>query len=240
MITYVKYTPLVLVALLIDGMQAIISWGIATIAAFPVTAGGTAAGCIAGQSIAGEIGCWFGGGVIGLLSVTPAGLVANGLVAQATIPLGIGLGLAINMALSLVLGGALIFLLALWGLHPFQRLWWSGAELVPGVNNIPCWTFFTLSTIWAEAKNKNPKTRKSVLSLTRLAMLPTQGIMSLKEDTGRSLGTSEGIVARPSSAREMIRESERMAPQASQPRVPLSDIRPPTITREKPTYAPTA
>jgi len=216
-----RYSPLVLVALFIDGMQAAISWGIAVIAAFPGTIGGTAIGCAGGSEVAGEIGCWAGGGILGFLGSIP---LINGALATVTIPLGIVIGLAINMTLSLVLGGALVFLLMLWGLNPLQKLWWSGAELIPGINNVPCWTFFTISCIWA--KNNNKKTRRGILGLATLALVPAQGIMALKEDTGRMLGTSEGTVPRPQSNIGLVQASQDISASPPRQRTQLHDIQP--------------
>ncbi|MDP4020550.1 MAG: hypothetical protein Q8P58_00705 [Candidatus Adlerbacteria bacterium] len=231
-----KNTVFILIALFIDGLQAAISWGIAAIAAFPVTSGGTAFGCIAGDAVAGQIGCWAAGGVLGLLSITPLGLAANAFVAQATIPVGIAIGIAVNICLSIVLGwGFLVTLMLFFGLKPYRRLWWSGAEIIPGINNVPCWTFFTFSCIWAQTKSNAG--RRGVLGLASLALNPVRGIMSTKEDTGRLLGTTEGTVAQPRSARELVRESEQVVPQEPQSRASLQDIRLPTLARERQPYA---
>lgn len=210
----VRYTPLVLVALLIDGLQAALSWGIAAIAAFPVTAAGGVIGCAAGNAVAGQIGCWLGGTVLGIFGTT-----GNALAAPFTIPFGIAMGLAINMTLSFVLGGPLIFLLMLWGLKPQKRLWWSGAELVPGINNVPCWTFFTFSCIWAQSKTKTA--RRGVLGLAGLAIMPVHAIMTTKESIPGN--ASPNNIPQPTSGRELIRASERQFPE----RVPLHDIRAP-------------
>ena len=226
----VKNTMFILIALYIDGLQAAISWGIAAITAFPGTVGGGALGCLAGNQIAGQIGCWVGGLTVGIF-----GSAANPFLAPFTIPAGIAIGLAVNMTLSIVLGwGFLVPLMFFFGLQPQKRLWWSGAEMIPGINNVPCWAFFTFSCIWAQATTK--KARKGVLGLAGLTLAPVRGIMRTKENTGQLLGTSEDNIARPASARELVRESERIIPQESQPRAPLQDIRPPTLARERQPY----
>ena len=161
--TLVRNTIFILIALFIDGLQAAISWGIAVIAAFP----GPAVGCVVGNAVLGQIGCWAGGLVLGLLSLTPFGLAANTAVAFYTVPVGIAIGFAVNMCLSIVLGWAfLVPLMYVFGLKPQKRLWWSGAEMIPGINNVPCWTFFTFSCMWAQATTK--KARKGILGIAGL------------------------------------------------------------------------
>lgn len=219
----VRNTGLILVALFIDGIQAAISWGIATIAAFPGTVAGGAAGCAAGDAVAGQIGCWVGGTVLGILGTT-----GNVLLAPFTIPVGIALGLAINITLSIVLGyGFLFSLLFIFGLKPYKRMWWSGVELVPGINNIPCWTAFTLSCIWAETKSKSGK--KGVLGLAGIAALPAGGIMAVKHNAQGMLGGPQNSVARPQSGRELIGMSREMAPENEPAKQTMRDIRPGTL-----------
>jgi len=220
-----RNSAFVIVALLIDGMQAAMSWGIAAIAAFPVTAGGTAAGCAAGNAILGQIGCWVGGGVIGLLSVTPLGLAANALAATVTVPLGIALGFAINMCLSFVGGAFLLIIMKFFGVSvSLKRLVWGGGELIPGINNIPFWTFFTISTLWRQATDTGQK--KGILALAGVALFPTQNIMAAKEATGM-LATRgargwtpqpEEWAAQPATGENLVRSAQQ--------RTPLQDVRP--------------
>lgn len=215
-----KNSIFILIALFIDGLQAAISWGIATIAAFPATTAGGVAGCWAGNQIAGQIGCWVGGGVLGLLGST-----GNVLVAPATIPVGIAIGFAVNVCLSIVLGWAfLVPLMMLFGVNvSWKRAVLGGGEMVPGLNNIPFWTAFVAVSLWQGATTK--KARKGVLRLVGVAMLPTRGIMNIKADTGQLLGTATGASPQPSSTREFIRASEE-GERVPQQRTPLQDIRP--------------
>lgn len=217
-----RNSAFVIVALLIDGMQAAISWGIAAIAAFP----GPAIGCAAGNAVLGQIGCWVGGGVIGLLSLTPAGLAANALVATVTVPLGIALGITINICISFVGGAFLLILMKFFGVSfSLKRLVWGGGELIPGINNIPFWTFFTISTLWTQATNTAQE--KSVLALAGRVLPSTQGMMSMRERTMTLPGVQNSLsffgreqekISQPTSARELTDTSER--------RVPLQDVRP--------------
>lgn len=221
-----KNSIFILLALFIDGLQAAISWGIATIAAFPVTVAGGAGGCWAGSQIAGQLGCWVAGGFLGLLSVTPAGLVANGMVAQATVPLGIAIGFAVNVSLSVVLGWAfLVPLMMFFGVHvSARRLVMGGGEMIPGINNIPFWTAFVVVSLWQGATTK--KARKGILALAGAAVLPTRGIMNIRKDTGQLLGTSKENSTQPLSARQLVRGSEEEILQPQAPHTPLQDIRP--------------
>ncbi|MBP9711269.1 MAG: hypothetical protein KBD50_03390 [Candidatus Pacebacteria bacterium] len=210
----VKNGALILVALFVDFLQVTISWGIWAVAAFPGNALGGVAGCAGGNAVAGEIGCWIGGGVLGVL-----GTFANPFIAPVTIPIGATIGIAINMVLSFVLGyGFLFFLLLFFGLKPYKRLWWSGAELIPGINNVPFWTMFTISCIWAQSSGT--KARKGVLGIAGLALAPVRGIMNIKENTTGSANPNN--IPQPTSARELIRASEKQYPE----RAPMRDIRP--------------
>jgi hypothetical protein len=221
--SFVRNTALLLVALFIDGLQAALSWGIATIAAFPGTAAGGVLGCAGGQAVAGQIGCAIGGTVFGILGTT-----GNALLAPVTIPIGIGIGLALNTTLSIVLGyGFLFSLLFIFGLKPYKRIWWSGAEMIPGINNIPCWTMFAISCMWAEAKNKTRK--KGVLGLATLATRPVAGIMGMQSEARSMLGMPGSNLARPQTGREFIGGSREMAPEREPAKSVMRDIRPGTL-----------
>jgi hypothetical protein len=227
----VRNTALLLVALFIDGLQATISWSIATIATFPGTAGGGAAGCVVGDAVAGQIGCWIGGTVLGILGTT-----GNALLAPFTIPVGIVLGIAINTTLSMVLGWGLLFTLLLFtGLKPYKRIGWSGIEMIPGLNNIPCWTMFALSCMWAEAKNKSRKS--AVLGLANLANSPVRGIMNVQSEALGTLGMAGSNTARPQSGQHLITGSREMAPEREQ-RPAMRDIRPGTLYSKNSLRAP--
>ena len=223
---FAKNTVFILIALFIDGLQAAISWGIAAIAAFPVTAGGSAAGCVAGNSIAGQIGCWVGGGVLGLLSVTPLGLAANALVATVTVPIGIALGFAINICLSIVLGWFfLVPLMLFFGVNvSWKRLVWGGGEMIPGLNNIPFWTVLTIASLWKSTKSN--RGRKGVLALAGAAVLPIRPIMSAKEATGMfATRGARGWTPQPEEWAPQPDSGEDLVRTATQ-RTPMQDIRP--------------
>ena len=217
----------ILIALFIDGLQAAMSWGIAAIAAFPVTAGGSVAGCVAGNSIAGQVGCWVGGSVLGLMSVTPLGLAANALVATVTVPVGIALGFAISMCLSIVLGWCfLVPLMLLSGMNvSWKRLIWGGGEMIPGLNNIPFWTALTIASLWKSTKSKHG--RKGILALAGAVVVPTRPIiMSAKEATGMFAARgARGWTPQPEEWAPQPDSGEDLVRTATQ-RTPMRDIHP--------------
>ena len=172
----IKNTCFILLALFIDGLQAGISWSLAFIMANPLTAGGAATACLAGSRVAGELGCLIGGSVGGgitwlLTTFTPIGLLANSVVAGYTLPVGIALGFAINITLSIVGGAFLVTFMWFFGIKPsLKRLAWSGGEMIPGLNNIPFWTVFVISSLIS------PK-----FSIWKGARTLTKGVMGTKE-----------------------------------------------------------
>lgn len=168
--TLAKNTGFIILALFIDGLQAAVSWGIAIIATFPGTAAGGVVGCAAGNAVAGQIGCWVGGSVLGLLGTT-----GNLLLAPATIPVGIAIGFAVNVTLSIVLGWAfLVPLMFFFRNHiSWKRLAWGGGEMIPGVNNVPFWTFFVIASLWDESTVEK-ESRGSFFSITKKRTLANQ------------------------------------------------------------------
>jgi len=208
-----RNTIFILIALFIDGLQATISWGIATIAAFPATTAGGTVGCVVGSQAAGQLGCWIGGVVLGIL-----GTSGNVFLAPFTIPAGIAIGLAVNITLSATLGWAfLVPLMYTWGVKTsWQRLALGGGEMIPGINNVPFWTALTFASLWGGAVTK--KARKGILGIATVAVAPVRGIMRLQEQAGVSQSSP------PTSGRELIRASEKQLGVPLQ-RTPMRDIR---------------
>ena len=152
----------ILIALFIDGLQAAISWGIAAITAFPGTVGGGALGCLAGNQIAGQIGCWVGGLTVGIF-----GSAANPFLAPVSIPVGIAIGIAVAMCISIVFGwGFLVPLMFFSGLRPGRRLAWGLGEMIPGINNAPFWSITTVVAIWKRGIQKGVQIRKQKTTST--------------------------------------------------------------------------
>lgn len=158
-------------AALIDLLQAGISAALFMIGAFPGTVGGSAAGCLIGAQIAGEIGCGFLGLVAGV-----AGSTVNG-AAVATLPIAIGIGFAINFCLDITLGVVLIgFLMWLGMYHKGYGIGGFIVELIPGLDNIPGWTFMTIMCVVDKtAREKNLIASKGSM-FTKLATTGITGV----------------------------------------------------------------
>ncbi|MBY0294098.1 hypothetical protein K2Q08_02080 [Patescibacteria group bacterium] len=135
----VRNTLLILFAIVIDLLQAGISAGLFVMGAFPGTVGGAAGGCLIGHRIAGEIGCWIGSVAAGV-----AGSAVNA-ASIATLPFAVGLGFAVNFCIDVTLGLVLVGFLIWLGMY-YKGIGIGGfiVELVPGLGNIPGWTFMTI------------------------------------------------------------------------------------------------
>jgi hypothetical protein len=231
----IRNTALILLALFIDGLQAAISLGISVVAAYPGTIGGATTGCIAGEQIAGSFGCWAGGIVVGTF-----GTLLNPLLATVTIPVGIALSFAITTCISIVVGwGFLVPLLFFSGIKPQRKLPWGLGEMIPGINNIPFWTFLTISSLWADATKKGFGAKKAVLTVVGRRLADTRGIMELKDtknvviENAKARGVREGLpiegvpetelIPLPNTRTGIIRASEKQFPtQGIRPRTPPS------------------
>lgn len=136
--------------LFIDGIQAALSAGILAISMFPGTFAGGALGCIAGQQIAGDVGCGIGGFILGI-----AGSAAN-VIGPVTAPIGVMIGFALSICVALTLGSGFITLLIFSGMfYPKYVLPGGIGELIPGVSLIPAWTAIAIFS--AVQKNKDEK-----------------------------------------------------------------------------------
>lgn len=231
-----KNTMFILIALFIDGLQAAISGGIAMIAAFPGTAGG--AGATLACLVAGEdsgflinLGCWVGGGVL-----TIFGSALNPILAPVTVPVGIGIGLAVNTTLAIVLGWAFLVPL-MWFFHThvsLKRLAWGGGEMIPGVNNVPFWTFFVIASLWDGATSKKGAkgglfslaTKRLTRSDSQETTLPRQPIAMPQLAANNNVGSESD---------ETSLETDKALP-AHHSRIPLPnmsfDVRPPRAAND--------
>ncbi len=144
-----KSAALIMLALFIDGIQAAVSASLALIAAFPGTVGGAAAGCAAASATLGSWACGIGGLIFGLLGTT---LDAAAVVTE---PVGLMLGFAISICLSVTLGAGLIMLLILCNMfYPKYLLPGGVAELMPGFDLIPGWTAMTIMCVLQKVKDE--------------------------------------------------------------------------------------
>lgn len=166
-----KGAALIMFALFIDGIQAALSASLAVIAAFPGTLGGGTLGCLAGNYIAGNIGCF----VLGLAG----GLFGTALDAAAilTEPVGIALGFVLSICISCTFGFALVLLLGLNGMfYPKYLLPGAITEIIPGFSVLPTWFALTLACL-AEKKKQEAKILLSRTASTTVtqASNPPQG-----------------------------------------------------------------
>ena len=146
-----KGTAFIVLALFIDGVQAALSAAVLVMSAFPGTILGAAAGCLAGQSVAGGVGCQFGRFIFGLLGSSP---FVIGLLDVATVPIGAILGFVVSICISATLG---LFLIALLGFnamfYPKYILTGGIVELLPGFSILPSWTAMTVACVLQKNKD---------------------------------------------------------------------------------------
>lgn len=166
---------LIIFALFIDGITAAISLGIFVIAAFPGTVGGAAAGCVAGQQVAGSLGCQIGAVILGFLGSLP---FINGALAAMTVPVGVIFSFVISVALNATLGGGLIALLIFSGMFYPKYLLFGGVEIIPGLNIFPWWTTVAILSVVRKNKREEPVDTfitQSMQKYTREQPRPMQG-----------------------------------------------------------------
>ncbi len=171
-----KSVALIILALFIDGIQAGLSAAVFILTAFPGTIGGAAAGCAAGAAVAGDIGCSFGGFLLGLLGSIP---LINGALAVATMPVGVILGFAISICVSMTFGAGLVMLLILTGMFYPKYLSGGITELIPGVNCMPFWTALTLASVIRKYGDE----KKKLLLPQSLLGQAASGIIATKQQT---------------------------------------------------------
>lgn len=150
--------PLILVALFIDGTQAMLQAALFVVfTAIPATTVGAAGGAAACGTACAAVG----GGVGAVLDLIPFTHAA----ATATLePLGIAAGFALDICLSATLGAGLILLLAYNEMLYLKPVAFGGiAELLPGFSLLPGWTALTISCIIMKAREEG--TDGSALSI---------------------------------------------------------------------------
>lgn len=232
----IRAIPLIIFGLFIDGLQASISIAIAAIAAFP-PATGAGVGCAAAGYFLGKIGCLIGGTALGLLSSIPFVSVA---IASVTVPIGIALGFAINVCLSLTLGAGLVTFLWFNGmLYPKYLLNGIG-EVMPGLNNIPFWTALVVLCLLRKNAEEGSGAMAAASGFLGLALSPGSalgkvagGISLMKEDAA---AIAQNAGAAPAPRREWLEQTEgdaqsdeeRDATQTT--RVIMNDIKPAKTT----------
>jgi hypothetical protein len=167
-----KAAAFIMLALFIDGIQAAVSASLALIAAFPGTVGGAAAGCAVGNGFFGSWGCTIGGFIFGLLGTS------LDVLAPVTEPIGLAIGFAVSICLSMTFGAGLIMLLLLNGMYYPKFLLPGGiAELIPGFDLIPSWTAMTILCVLQKSKEESGLLG-GVASVAAAAASPTPASIS--------------------------------------------------------------
>ncbi len=191
-----KYLPLILFALFVDGLQAVLSFafftlGMALTAATPL--GAAAAGCggayaASSNAASGAINCAEG-------AVAGAGLSFVGA------PLGMVMGMASDVCVSLTFGLMLLLTLSLCGLFYPSKLFGGGLfEILPGLSVLPGWTLMTVLCILQKRKEAGALAGSTAGALTQTLSSKTLvgrmygGIKSLEQKNSANM-QSTGVVS---------------------------------------------
>jgi hypothetical protein len=186
---------LLIPALAADGIQALLSLGLAGVF---TTAGG-------------------------LLNLVP--VIGSVLSLGLVLPSGILIGFALNIVISATFGAFLVTTLAVSGVFYPRYLISGGGELIPGLNNLPFWTLFTLLCILR--KNREEREGNRTAANIGFAVAPTRGVMAIQEKEMDLPGMKE--------AHARMGGVQYRAPQPqtgeglvelARSRIPLQDIRP--------------
>lgn len=239
-----KYTFPIFFALFIDFLQAGLSLGLTGVGLASGVAAGVAGklittatgaiiGCAGGAAIgfvAGGVGaipgCLIGGGS-GAAAGAAAGVAVGTLLGAAAAQAGILFGIVISLCISFTFGSMLIMYITYlcgWNVV-LKNLGFSGADFIPGLNNLPAWTLFTIRVSMAHAKEEGGPVFGSFMA--PLTMLSVRGIMSTKEQTMRIVQRAK--VTRPEEQERAItpQDTEQLATMA-RTRVPMHDIKRPS------------
>ncbi len=154
-----------------------------------------------------------------------AGTFANPIL----VPIGIGLGFIINICLSLTMGAGLIFaLMQVCGWKSVQKYLMPSfiGDTIPGINNLPFWTFLAIASSWDHAKQEGKL--GVVGQAIGLAIQPTRAIMNMKEET-MNIAQKAGVF-RPEQQNRVSQEDAigSMQKKVNESRAPMRDIRPKT------------
>jgi hypothetical protein len=200
----VRNTLLLLFALIIDGLQALFSAALFALGAFPGTIAGGATGTAVGASVAGKVGAAVGGVVGGILG-TPLDAFA-----PATLPIAVSMGVVVNFCIDITLGTILtMWLLSENMYYPRYGISAYIAELIPGLNNLPCWFgMVSLSIIRKSAEDGKLRDTASgaFATLTSSGIIGT-GAALVTRIKQNNIGTAERVGTY--TAQQQIQGSER-------------------------------
>lgn len=209
----IRGTLLILLGLFIDLLQAGMSLMLALLTAVPGTVLGGAAGAGIGASACSWIGSTASGicATIGGFALGFFGSWLNPILAGVTEPVGIALGFAIDICMSLTFGALLITFLIFNRMFYPKYLFGALGEVIPGINNIPFWTALVVLSL-LKKKSEETGALAAASGLAMAAMSPTSalgtatgGVMKMKETTMDIAERNKGFENSPS---EYIR-SER-------------------------------
>ena len=187
---WIKGTFLLLFALTIDALQAIMAWiflgfGSALQAITPV--GGFIAGAATGATV-----CWNSSGTVvqgavDAVKCAAAGGVFGAAISASGAPLGVGLGFAIDVAISITMGSGLILALFLFGMFDLKYVAavFVG-ETIPGLDVVPGWTFLVIRCILK-------KNAEEARGITGVASGIASAVLSPSSPTGVLASMARGI-----------------------------------------------
>ena len=157
-----------LIAVLLDGLQILLGLGFAAMQ-FITPAGGAAVGAGAGLSW-----CWqSSSGVWALLDAAKC-VAAGGAIGGALSAFAIPIGAAVDVALSLTIGGGIIMLLAFDGaFYPSTVIKGFLAEAAPFLNILPVWTGMVYRCIYRKKQEEYPTDKsQAVQQLIHAPVVP--------------------------------------------------------------------
>src|SRR3990167_536111 len=138
-----------LMAVLLDGLQILLGLGFAAMQ-FVTPVGGGVGGALAGAGYRWSTSTGFFIGLLEGAKCAAAGGALGGVLSAFAIPI----GAAVDVALSLTIGGGIIMLLAFDGaFYPSTVIKGFLAEAAPFLNIVPAWTWLTLRCIQQKKKN---------------------------------------------------------------------------------------
>src|SRR3989338_6965104 len=159
-----------LIAVLLDGLQILLGLGFAAMQ-FITPAGGAAVGAGAGLSW-----CWQSSSGIWALLDAAKCVAAGGVIGGALSAFAIPIGAAVDVALSLTIGGGIIMLLAFDGaFYTSTVIKGFLAEAAPFLNILPVWTGMVYRCIQRKKQEEQPiEKSKAVQQPPRAQVMPSR------------------------------------------------------------------
>lgn len=151
--------------------------------------------------------------ITGILSGVSLIPVVGVFIGTAAGPVGMLFGAVISMCISITMGGGLITALAFNGMFYPGKIIPAFAELIPGINSGPVWTFVVLRCMWAHAR-EHKSTRKGVgiLKLADMALPATRTTMKANAVATRLHTGAPQTQQFPQSGKELVRTALNQRP----------------------------